>query len=199
MCRAPTATVMVRSRRLSRRPLSLAAWSRLHPHSNGVSSRVCPAGSCATVTRQWGNSWSIPNALMVMNSGPGFWHEERTLHDYPQLRMLQIFVRPHAGSRRLSRMNGGMCSVRKNRMRRSLHRAGIFSPRLCRRNLGERQGVRRRGEWASDRCRHHACPSLPTICRGRNPYQPRCSRRTLGNGGPLICKSAICDNVANLF
>ncbi len=34
--------------------------------------------------------------LLVMNSGRGFWHEERTLADDPPLRMLQIFVRPHS-------------------------------------------------------------------------------------------------------
>jgi hypothetical protein len=36
------------------------------------------------------------NHLMVMNAGAGFWHEERTLESDPDLRMLQIFVRPHA-------------------------------------------------------------------------------------------------------
>ncbi|WP_449409666.1 pirin family protein [Methylobacterium komagatae] len=34
--------------------------------------------------------------LMVMNAGRGFQHEERVLESDPPLRMLQIFVRPHA-------------------------------------------------------------------------------------------------------
>jgi redox-sensitive bicupin YhaK (pirin superfamily) len=33
--------------------------------------------------------------LMVINAGRSFWHEERTFHEDPHLRVLQIFVRPH--------------------------------------------------------------------------------------------------------
>ena len=35
------------------------------------------------------------NSLMVMNAGRSFWHEERTLPHEEDVRMLQIFIRPH--------------------------------------------------------------------------------------------------------
>ncbi|SNR61680.1 pirin family protein [Halorubrum vacuolatum] len=68
----------------------------MHPHRNDEIVSWVPAGVMRHDDREGNKLVTDPEHLMVMNSGRGFWHEERTLPDDPPLRMLQIFVRPHS-------------------------------------------------------------------------------------------------------
>ncbi|APX96684.1 pirin family protein [Natronorubrum daqingense] len=67
----------------------------MHPHRNDEIVSWVPAGVMRHNDRQGNRLLTDPEHLLVMNSGRGFWHEERTLDSDPPLRMLQIFVRPH--------------------------------------------------------------------------------------------------------
>ncbi|WP_096390210.1 pirin family protein [Halopenitus persicus] len=67
----------------------------MHPHQNDEIVSYVPTGIMRHKDRA-GNELVIDSDhLMVMNAGSAFWHEEQTLDDDPQLRLLQIFVRPH--------------------------------------------------------------------------------------------------------
>ncbi|TYT61123.1 pirin family protein [Natrialba swarupiae] len=68
----------------------------MHPHRNDEIVSWVPAGVMRHDDRQGNAVITDSDHLLVMNSGRGFWHEERTLADDPPLRMLQIFVRPHS-------------------------------------------------------------------------------------------------------
>jgi len=68
----------------------------MHQHRNDEIVSWVPAGVMRHDDGDGNKLISDAEHLMVMNSGSGFWHEERTLPDDPPLRMLQIFVRPHA-------------------------------------------------------------------------------------------------------
>lgn len=68
----------------------------MHPHRNDEIVSWVPAGIMRHNDREGNKLVTDAEHLLVMNSGSGFWHEERTLPDDPPLRMLQIFVRPHS-------------------------------------------------------------------------------------------------------
>jgi len=67
---------------------------RMHEHRNDEIISYVPEGVMRHDDRSVGPLIIDPDHLMVMNAGRSFWHEERTLHHDPPLRMLQIFVRP---------------------------------------------------------------------------------------------------------
>ncbi|MBA2452369.1 MAG: pirin family protein [Chloroflexia bacterium] len=75
--------------------LDPGAWIRLHEHSNDEIISWVPEGVMRHNDRTVGELIADPDHLMIMNAGRSFWHEERTEHHDPHLRMLQIFVRPH--------------------------------------------------------------------------------------------------------
>ncbi|GAB7019616.1 pirin family protein [Halostagnicola bangensis] len=68
----------------------------MHPHRNDEIVSWVPSGVMRHNDREENALVTDADHLLVMNSGSGFWHEERTLADDPPLRMLQIFVRPHS-------------------------------------------------------------------------------------------------------
>jgi redox-sensitive bicupin YhaK (pirin superfamily) len=76
--------------------LEPGTWIRLHPHTNDEIISWVPGGIMRHNDTTVGELIVDKDHFMVMNSGSGFWHEERTLHSDPHLRMLQIFVRPHS-------------------------------------------------------------------------------------------------------
>ena len=69
---------------------------RLHEHVQDEIVSWVPAGVMRHDDPQGEHLTVDADHLMVMNAGRGFQHEERTRTDDPPLRMLQIFVRPHA-------------------------------------------------------------------------------------------------------
>jgi redox-sensitive bicupin YhaK (pirin superfamily) len=71
-------------------------WVQLHPHANEEIISWVPDGVMRHKDPKTGDLITDSSHLMIMNSGKGFWHEERTLSTDPPLRMLQIFVRPYA-------------------------------------------------------------------------------------------------------
>ena len=73
---------------------------RLHEHTNDEIISWVPSGVMRHGDRTLGELTVDVNHLMVMNAGSGFWHEEMVLKTDPCLRMLQIFVRPHAADLR---------------------------------------------------------------------------------------------------
>jgi hypothetical protein len=75
--------------------LEPGTWIRLHPHTNDEIISWVPGGVMRHNDHMVGELLIDENHLMVMNSGAGFWHEEKTRKSDPLLRMLQIFVRPH--------------------------------------------------------------------------------------------------------
>ena len=68
----------------------------LHEHVQDEIVSWVPAGVMRHDDPQGGHLTVDADHLMIMNSGRGFQHEERTRDDDPPLRMLQIFVRPYA-------------------------------------------------------------------------------------------------------
>jgi redox-sensitive bicupin YhaK (pirin superfamily) len=72
---------------------------------------------------------------MVMNSGRGFWHEERTLATDPPLRMLQIFVRPHTINLEPGIQQGPLAPPVANAWRRLVGPEGGGAPFFVRNNL----------------------------------------------------------------
>lgn len=67
----------------------------MHPHRNDEIISYVPTGVMRHRDRA-GNELTMDSGhLMVMNAGREFWHEEQTLTEDSQLRLLQIFVRPH--------------------------------------------------------------------------------------------------------
>lgn len=68
----------------------------MHQHRNEEIVSWVPGGLMRHDDREGNQLITDPEHLLVMNSGSGFWHEERTQQDDPPLRMLQIFVRPHS-------------------------------------------------------------------------------------------------------
>jgi len=68
----------------------------MHQHRNEEIISWVPAGVMRHDDGEGNKLVTDAEHLLVMNAGSGFWHEERTLADDPQLRMLQIFVRPHS-------------------------------------------------------------------------------------------------------
>ncbi|MDO9429268.1 MAG: pirin family protein [Methylobacterium sp.] len=66
--------------------------------------------------------------LMVMNAGWGFWHEERVHNDDPPLRMLQIFVRPHAEALKPGIQHGRLTAPRANTWRDVFGPTGSGAP-----------------------------------------------------------------------
>ena len=71
---------------------------RLHEHTNDEIISWVPGGVMRHNDTSVGELIVDRDHLMVMNSGAGFWHEERVLTSDPYLRMLQIFVRPHTAN-----------------------------------------------------------------------------------------------------
>ncbi len=67
----------------------------MHPHQNDEIISYVPTGVMRHRDRAGKKLIMDADHLMVMNAGREFWHEEQTLTDDPQLRLLQIFVRPH--------------------------------------------------------------------------------------------------------
>lgn len=67
----------------------------MHPHQNDEIISYVPTGVMRHRDRAGTELIMDADHLMVMNAGREFWHEEQTLADDPQLRLLQIFVRPH--------------------------------------------------------------------------------------------------------
>jgi len=67
----------------------------MHPHQNDEIVSYVPTGVMRHRDRAGNELIMDSEHLMVMNAGREFWHEEQTLADDPQLRLLQIFVRPH--------------------------------------------------------------------------------------------------------
>jgi len=67
----------------------------MHPHQNDEIVSYVPTGVMRHRDRAGNELVMDSEHLMVMNAGTRFWHEEQTLADDPQLRLLQIFVRPH--------------------------------------------------------------------------------------------------------
>jgi len=67
----------------------------MHPHQNDEIVSYVPTGVMRHRDRAGNELVMDSEHLMVMNAGREFWHEEQTLADDPQLRLLQIFVRPH--------------------------------------------------------------------------------------------------------
>ena len=68
----------------------------MHQHRNEEIISWVPAGVMRHDDGEGNKLVTDADHMMVMGSGSGFWHEERTLADDPPLRMLQIFVRPHS-------------------------------------------------------------------------------------------------------
>lgn len=71
-------------------------WIQLHPHTNDEIISWVPEGIMRHDDMTNGALIADKEHIMIMNAGTEFWHEERTLAEDPPLRMLQIFVRPHA-------------------------------------------------------------------------------------------------------
>jgi redox-sensitive bicupin YhaK (pirin superfamily) len=69
---------------------------KMHEHRNDEIISWVPAGVMRHNDRTVGELVTDSGHLMVMNAGRSFWHAERTLVTDPELRMLQIFVRPRA-------------------------------------------------------------------------------------------------------
>ena len=67
----------------------------MHLHQNDEIISYAPTGVMHHRDRAGEELIMDADHLMVMNAGREFWHEEQTLIDDPQLRLLQIFVRPH--------------------------------------------------------------------------------------------------------
>jgi redox-sensitive bicupin YhaK (pirin superfamily) len=78
--------------------LEPGTWIRFHAHTNDEIISWVPGGVMRHNDKTIGELVADKNHLMVMNSGSGFWHEEKTLGSDPHLRMLQIFVRPHTAN-----------------------------------------------------------------------------------------------------
>lgn len=76
--------------------LKPGTYIRMHEHTNDEIISYVPEGVMRHDDRAGGPLVVDSDHLMVMNAGSGFWHEERVLQTDPSLRMLQIFVRPHA-------------------------------------------------------------------------------------------------------
>ena len=68
----------------------------MHGHRNEEIVSWVPAGVMRHDDPQGNDLVTDPDHLLAMNAGSGIRHAEETLADDPPLRMLQIFVRPHA-------------------------------------------------------------------------------------------------------
>ncbi len=68
----------------------------MHAHRDEEIVSWVPDGVMRHDDRQGNDLVTDSEHLLVMNAGRGFWHAESTRADDPPLRMLQIFVRPHA-------------------------------------------------------------------------------------------------------
>ncbi len=69
---------------------------KMHEHRNDEIISWVPVGVMRHDDETVGELITDGDHLMVMNAGRSFWHSEQTLASDPHLRMLQIFVRPHA-------------------------------------------------------------------------------------------------------
>jgi hypothetical protein len=69
--------------------LEPGTWIRLHQHTNDEIVSWVPAGVMRHDDPVVGELVTDPDHLMVMNSGSGFWHEERVLKTDPD-RIQQI-------------------------------------------------------------------------------------------------------------
>jgi redox-sensitive bicupin YhaK (pirin superfamily) len=90
---------------------------RLHEHTNDEIISWVPGGVMRHNDLTVGELVVDDRHLMVMNAGSGFWHEERVLPSDPYLRMLQIFVRPHAADLKPRIQFGEMPTSRPNEWR----------------------------------------------------------------------------------
>lgn len=108
--------------------LAPGTWIRLHPHTNDEIISWVPGGVMRHNDRTIGELLIDEDHLMVMNSGAGFWHEEKTLSSDPHLRMLQIFVRPHAADLEPEIQFGEMPKPVANRWRHLFGPVGSGAP-----------------------------------------------------------------------
>jgi redox-sensitive bicupin YhaK (pirin superfamily) len=100
----------------------------LHAHSNEEIISWVPAGIMRHKDLTVGELRVDSGHLMIMNAGRGFWHEEQTNKTDPALRMLQIFVRPHALNLEPKVQFGAMEVAEPNRWRHLIGPAGTNAP-----------------------------------------------------------------------
>lgn len=125
-------------------PLALVAESflkpgtfvRMHQHTNDEIVSYVPEGVMRHDDRADGPLITDPEHLMVMNAGRGFWHEERVLPSDPSLRMLQIFVRPHALGLEPGVQHGSLPQPLGNHWRELVGRPDADAPFFVRNAVG---------------------------------------------------------------
>lgn len=109
---------------------SLAPGTHIKLHEHVVDEIVSwvPAGLMRHDDPKGGHLTVDADHLMVMNAGRGFRHEERTRDDDPPLRMLQIFVRPHAAGLEPGIQHGPLPTPRTNTWRDVFGPTGSEAP-----------------------------------------------------------------------
>lgn len=115
--------------------LEPGTWIHFHPHSNDEIISWVPGGIMRHNDRTVGKLITDKNHLMVMNAGSGFWHEERTLESDPYLRMLQIFVRPHAADLEPRIQHGEISEAPANQWRYLFGPEGSDAPFFARNDV----------------------------------------------------------------
>jgi hypothetical protein len=115
--------------------LEPGTWIRFHAHMNDEIISWVPGGVMRHNDRTVGELVTDENHLMVMNSGSGFWHEERTLASDPHLRMLQIFVRPHSADLKPGIQHGEIAQVPVNQWRHLFGPEGSDAPFFVRNDV----------------------------------------------------------------
>ena len=107
----------------------------MHRHVQDEIVSWVPEGVMRHDDRVRGKLITDSDHLMVMNSGRGFWHEERTLATDPPLRMLQIFVRPHTVNLEPGIQHGRLEAPTANAWRHLVGPEGGDAPFFVRNNV----------------------------------------------------------------
>lgn len=100
----------------------------MHEHQNDEIISLVPDGVMRHDDKATGRLVIDSDHLMVMNAGRSFWHSEETLPSDPRLRMLQIFVRPHAIDLDPGIQHGPLPSAPPNTWRRLAGPEGTGAP-----------------------------------------------------------------------
>ena len=101
---------------------------KLHEHVQDEIVSWVPAGVMRHDDPHGGHLTIDAGHLMIMNAGRGFRHEERTRGDDPPLRMLQIFVRPHAPDLEPQIQHGPLPAAHANAWRHVFGPTGSEAP-----------------------------------------------------------------------
>lgn len=107
----------------------------MHPHVQDEIISWVPQGVMRHDDRTHGKLVTDSEHLLVMNAGREFWHEEQTLPSDPPLRMLQIFVRPHATNLEPMLQHGTLPKAEPNAWRLLVGPAGTGSPFFVRNDV----------------------------------------------------------------